>query len=610
MLQRFKKVIMPSLLQEKLSFLESDCKEDMYSSIILDTHIDKSTNVKLGDNVLSDIELLRTYDGDTKETIYNKLNYCRFRGSEKYFIDLLCNPKHDINVLIERQGFLKRLEPLVKEHEGLFTDAGRLEDDMMWIYSSTTEEIESLYDLIYFKMLFLNNLNKRGIVLTGVNIYKILFSPLIGIVSPIAYFILPYIIMTIKFNAFRVGFTSYMKMMFNVMFKSNITSLVLGQKFYSVRFISYAFSLLFWFQSIFNSVDVSKASYKICKFITNKMRNVVSFIKIAKYINDIFWDDAISKYFYRDKDIQLIDGTSYFDEVIPKEFNLISNFGKQLAIYKIFKKDNYIPLIKRCFMIDAIASVIHAKIKMNLSYTGYVKNDIPSIKFMDLKHPSIDPKKAVGNNVIIGTEKEPRNVILTGPNAGGKSTLIKAVIVSTIMAQTICVVNASHSEMTPFHYISSQIHVPDCKGKESLFEAEMYRSRDVLETLKTVENKHSIVFMDEIFNSTNPIEGIAGAYAILKTMAQYHHNLSIVSTHFIYLTKLAKQYNTCFKALKMNVRKKEGLDGFEFPYKLVQGVSKQYIALELLKLNGFDENILEDAMKIKNELLDLGHRSK
>lgn len=144
------------------------------------------------------------------------------------------------------------------------------------------------------------------------------------------------------------------------------------------------------------------------------------------------------------------------------------------------------------------------------------------------------------------------------------------------------------------------MNIPDCKGKESLFEAEMYRSKDNLDSLKKYTGKLSAIFMDEIFNSTNPIEGISGAYAIAKNMVKHETTMTFITTHYIYLTKLASHQPEKFINMKMNVIHND--NEIKYPYKILPGISRQYIALELLQLNGFDKDVVEDALAIKKKL--------
>jgi DNA mismatch repair ATPase MutS len=105
--------------------------------------------------------------------------------------------------------------------------------------------------------------------------------------------------------------------------------------------------------------------------------------------------------------------------------------------------------------------------------------------------------------------------------------------------------------------------------------------------------------MDEIFSSTNVVEGIAGAYAVAKKLSNYDNCRVLISTHFTYLCKLAKdtgKYRNCMMQVDVTG------DTIGYPYRMVPGISKQYIALEILKLNGFSDDILDDAMQVRDSL--------
>ena len=64
------------------------------------------------------------------------------------------------------------------------------------------------------------------------------------------------------------------------------------------------------------------------------------------------------------------------------------------------------------------------------------------------------------------------------------------------------------------------------------------------------ENKLSILFLDELFNSTNIVEGICGSYSICKKLSDMSTNITLLTTHFTYLYKLEKTKR--FKNYKMN----------------------------------------------------------
>ena len=108
-------------------------------------------------------------------------------------------------------------------------------------------------------------------------------------------------------------------------------------------------------------------------------------------------------------------------------------------------------------------------------------------------------------------------MVITGPNAGGKSTFIKSITINVLLSQTLGISAASNFKITPFSLINTYLNIPDVKGKESLFEAEMHRARDHIKMLdKLDKHQFSFVIMDEIFSSTNPEEGISGGYVYAK----------------------------------------------------------------------------------------------
>ncbi len=135
-------------------------------------------------------------------------------------------------------------------------------------------------------------------------------------------------------------------------------------------------------------------------------------------------------------------------------------------------------------------------------------------------HPCLDRERIVLNS--INLDKTKPNLVITGPNAGGKSTFIKSITVNILLAQTLKITAASEFRFTPFTLINTYLNIPDVKGKESLFEAEIDRARDhLLKLEKLPSDEFSFLIMDEIFSSTNPEEGISGGYAICEMLGKY-----------------------------------------------------------------------------------------
>jgi len=565
------------------------CKEDVLKVIDPVTSTQSTCSTLVGQDVMSDVEMYQAFDGSTATgTVQGAISEMFLKGTELYFTQILSHPISCIETLKKRQQVVKDISKL-QVLDPLFLTMAECEPDMLWLYQNQETEIVSLYDMVYFKFVLLKNLNDRPECLTLYNLYKIILSPIIGLLSPVVYLLIPYMIMRIKMKI-NIGFLSYIKMMIQTMLQGTTGGGIMSSK---MSYISFAFSLLFYFQGLFNNVELAKAIHNISGYITNKMNNVIKFVTAAEKLFELTAAIDIDSF-----NIPVTyECTSEFTELSTTPFTSLSHFGTHLHAFKFFDKEHYKHLLKKAYLLDAVVNISRIQTRHQFCFPEYVDEKKPFLKLTDLWHPSLT--NPVKNNVELD-----RSIIITGPNAGGKSTMIKGTLIALLFSQTLGIANTGTFKMTPLHHINSQMNIPDCKGKASLFEAEMYRSKhniDVLKENKMNDSFKSIIFMDEIFNSTNPVEGIAGAYAIAKNMSSYPNNISVITTHYLYLTKLQKDFPERFKNLKMNVRNPTG--DIVYPYKLTPGISRQFIAIEILKMNGFDKEIVDDALVIKNKLM-------
>ena len=248
-------------------------------------------------------------------------------------------------------------------------------------------------------------------------------------------------------------------------------------------------------------------------------------------------------------------------------------------------------------MILSIENILsNTTIENPYTFTTFLNKNIPTINIKNIWHPYLNKDEV--NNIVKNSIDIKNKILITGPNAAGKSTFIKSVIINIILSQTIGISSSEKFEMTPFNMIETYLHIPDSKGCSSLFEAEMFRSKEYIEKIKNLdENKFSFIVLDEIFSSTNSVEGFSGAYSILKKISSFSNTLSITTTHYTDLDILEKDTNGKIKNYKFEVEHDENNE-IIFNYILKEGVSRQYIALELLKKNGFDDDVIENALEI------------
>jgi DNA mismatch repair protein MutS len=371
--------------------------------------------------------------------------------------------------------------------------------------------------------------------------------------------------------------------------------------------------LFMYFQNIYYSLQSSMNTNKIINIIHEKLNKITLYTEITARIREICYSLGISdieSYLnYNNFENDLSFYNDYFNfpvfHTIPK---LFSNKGKILTTFKKFKenKDNMVNLFHYTGIVDAIVSIesVLSNCNENNPYciTNFIEKNVPTINVKNIWHPYLD--KNTTNNTVKNSIDIKNNILITGPNAAGKSTFIKSIIINIILSQTIGISSAEKFEMTPFHMIETYLHIPDTKGSSSLFEAEMFRSKEYIDKIKNLDaNKFSFIVLDEIFSSTNYVEGFSGAYSILKKISSFSNTLSITTTHYTDLEILEKDTKGKIINYKFEVEH-DSNNEIIFNYKLKRGISNQYIALELLKKNGFDEDVIEDALDMCKKIKD------
>ena len=217
----------------------------------------------------------------------------------------------------------------------------------------------------------------------------------------------------------------------------------------------------------------------------------------------------------------------------------------------------------------------------------------------DFWHPSIlhNKKNPVPNTLKQKTKTN--TIIVTGPNAAGKSTFVKTIFVNSILAQTLGIALAKKWYMPlPYRYIDTYFNVPDVEGKTSTFQAEMKRCFKFVSTLEKLKEHggcQALVALDEVFTSTNYKEGISGSYAIIKYISEkFPDILCLVTTHYHCLSELQKITNKKVMNYCLDVTRNDKGE-IQNSYKIKKGVSEDHVALDLLEKEGFSKDILVTA---------------
>jgi hypothetical protein len=278
--------------------------------------------------------------------------------------------------------------------------------------------------------------------------------------------------------------------------------------------------------------------------------------------------------------------------------------GRVLAAYALMReiKNDLAPALLALGEVDAYLSCAtlyqdYEDKPNGFCFVTYLDQDTPYLNFNGMWNPFIPSKKAVANSIELGGSK-PLNVILTGPNAGGKSTFSKGLTLNVLLAQTVGIAPGQELVITPFEKINTYMNITDdTAGGNSLFKSEVLRAQSLLKTIADLDKKKfSFSIMDEMFSGTSPREGEAAGYAVAKNLGANTNSIAVIATHFPKLKELEKTTGN-FK--NYQVRVAYAADGsFTYPFKLEEGAADQNVAIAILQQQGFDSSILNDAQDL------------
>lgn len=574
-------------------------KINLMYSILATSHEGKTSypNI-LNSNIFNDLEMLAGNAPDFDRNIFSKIDYTLTTAGKVQLQKMLYTPTADIKELVKRQQIIKQLvnkPALRKKLEAKLLSIKQVENELIWFWKEIQAEIASFFEEAYFQKSFLKSLNKNEYALEAESIRTFVF-PVINILMG---------------NIFLAA-------SFKLQEALGLPADPMAQLRWHAGMLAYMGFALSIQYAVFgiNVFAPAVNQYNICDTLQKKMINIASYMNNIKEIGSIInADSELSKLLPDAKNfVQSGVTNAEAKELLSTlqsgtfegEASFFSNYGRVLAAFKTLQdaKNNVVNALGKAGDIDAYVALARLYKKhashpdaAQYCFVDFQSSDKPYLKAEEFWHPMLKPSTVVTNNFELGTADAGRNLIITGPNAGGKSTSLKAITLCVWLAQSIGIAPARALSMTPFTKINTYLNITDSEGRESLFQAEMHRAQALLESIKSLNpSEFSFVIMDEIFTGTNPKEGEAAAYGVAKHISSFDNNMTIVATHFKELTNLEATTNGLFKNFKVSVIKTDG--GFIYPYKLESGISDQPIALQLLANQGFAAEILQEAHAI------------
>lgn len=289
-------------------------------------------------------------------------------------------------------------------------------------------------------------------------------------------------------------------------------------------------------------------------------------------------------------------------ELKEKEKFILSADDKIMALeYEIFNNlRTYIKTLTKQIqkVADAISYIdvmcSFAEVSTNNQYVRPTFNDNNEVKVINGRHPVMEAinrfDSYVPNDVNINDNKH--FMLISGPNMGGKSTYMKQVALTSIMAQIGCFVAASEASLPIFDGIYTRIGASDdLISGQSTFMVEMNEVNYAL----SHASKDSLILFDEVGRGTATFDGMALAQSIIEYICEEIKCVTLFSTHYHELTSLS---DTLKGLINLHASVIEENDKVTFLYKIREGATNKSYGINVARLAHLPEELLNRAKDI------------
>ena len=248
--------------------------------------------------------------------------------------------------------------------------------------------------------------------------------------------------------------------------------------------------------------------------------------------------------------------------------------------------------------VDSLCSL--ATVAVRNRYVRATLSEEQEICITDGRHPVIEQLTAerfIPNDSDIHRERNGIQVI-TGPNMGGKSTYLRQVALIVLLNQVGSFVPAAKAQLGVFDRIFTRVGASDQLARgESTFMVEMHETANILNNA----TERSLIILDEVGRGTATFDGLSLAWAIIEFLhdSVSRSGITLFATHYHEVTDLAK---TKTRVANYNVSVKEWNDQIIFLRKVIPGAADKSYGIQVAKLAGIPQPIIERAREILSTL--------
>ena len=615
--------------KEVATFDETAPKKSVYHPFVLPIHyLDDKSIHPLSNTVADDLELSKS--SSDNPIIYDYL----FQPKNRFAVNMIQEWKNNYTT---DTSFLKDTQSIIQEF-GTFKNtidnfsSHQVDcDKMLTIWKDTKEDAAFLEKYSYMDWEILAHLNKSSSFLQILSVANIT-SPLMSLIIPFIFLIFPFIIL--KIQSIPITFSGYIDTLKEIAKNHFIGKTLMNMQTLSwdkIIYILFTFGLYVMqiYQNI-NSVfrfyrNVNKINDQLCCMRDHLVHSFLSMDAFVKMHSD----KESYRGFIRDVSLHSQRLKIIYDELEPirpfkPQMSKFLEIGYMLKCYhELYSNPEYGDSIRFSFgyegYINNLAGIHDNLVNNQISFADFT--DTEATSFKDQYYPAYKDAEHVANDCSLN-----KNVIITGPNASGKTTALKTTTLNIIFTQQVGCGFYSRCTLNPYTHIHSYLNIPDTSGRDSLFQAESRRCKEILDIItetsggkseddslskneddsETVDplqlpsnvtdmepvkgSRHFCIF-DELYSGTNPEEATKSAYSFLLYLTQFKNVDFILTTHYVSICKkLNKSKHICNYKMDVVIDKN---DKIKYTYRMKKGISKIQGAVRILEEMNYPKEILD-----------------
>ena len=430
-------------------------------------------------------------------------------------------------------------------------------------------------------------LNRNASFLQFMSVYN-LISPVLSVVLPIFLMIVPFFLL--KLQGVHVSFSKYFETL-----KRMIRYLPIGKLLqmegmsWSGRVYTLMTVGLYFFQIYQNAM----LCYKFHKNMRKMHEYLIDFRNYILQTQDLM-DKFLSSFTPLEtfkpflntiqqtkthlRDLQIdLDAISTYN-LHPKR---VLEIGHGMKLFYKFHCDPHLGNIMRyTFGFNGFIENVCGIHETSLKFLKPCKLSSKNFRMKGIFFAPLKESNPVRNDVSLR-----KNMIITGPNASGKTTLLKSVLFNQILSQQIGHGFFDEASIIPFHQLHCYLNIPDTSSRDSLFQAEARRCKEIIDAIQNDKERHFCIF-DELYSGTNPCEAMDSATAYLNYLCSKEHLKFMLTTHYTGVCENVKEA----KNHRMKVDTQN--DEFNYTYCLEKGISDVKGAKKVLKELNYPEEII------------------